>query len=108
MMTKIGIPDFRFTQETFVKVGGRRADAISKVSLAAAADFTDGVVSDLRIAFGAVAPTVVRDETLEGAWEGASLSELKVGVWRLLDMYQPLIRPIDDQRSGKHYRQRSL
>jgi CO/xanthine dehydrogenase FAD-binding subunit len=105
MMTKIGIPDFRFTQETFVKVGGRRADAISKVSLAAAADFTDGVVSDLRIAFGAVAPTVVRDETLEGAWEGASLSELKVGVWRLLDMYQPLIRPIDDQRSGKHYRQ---
>ncbi|HRY77590.1 MAG TPA: FAD binding domain-containing protein [Candidatus Izemoplasmatales bacterium] len=104
MLTKIGIPEMHFSHETFVKVGGRQADAISKVSLAAAADIVEGKVSDLRIAFGAVAPTVVRDETLEGAWEGATLSELKVGVWRLLDMYVPLIRPIDDQRSGKHYR----
>lgn len=104
IITKIVIPESRFTAETFVKVGGRKADAISKISFAAAADIQDGIILDLRFAFGAVAPTVVREETIEGAWIGGTLAELKTGVWRLIDMFQPLIRPIDDQRSDKHYR----
>lgn len=104
MITKIAIPEAPFTSQTFVKVGGRVADAISKVSFAAAAEIDSGHVRDFRFAFGAVGPTVMRDETAEGAWIGASVAELKNGVWRLLDMADPLIRPIDDQRSDKHYR----
>lgn len=104
MITKIVIPESQFTAQTFVKVGGRAADAISKVSFAAAAEIEAGYVRDFRFAFGAVGPTVMRDETAEGAWIGGSLAELKNGVWRLLDMAEPLLRPIDDQRSDKHYR----
>jgi xanthine dehydrogenase FAD-binding subunit len=104
MIIKIGIPLHSFTKETFVKVGARKADALSKISFCAAADLEKGIVNDLRITFGAVAKTVVRDETNEGAWEGSTLEQLKTGVWRLLDMYDKLIQPIDDQRSDKHYR----
>jgi len=104
MITKIVIPDHDFPIESFVKVGGRKADAIAKVSFAAVAEIDNGIIGDLRIAFGAVGKTVIRDETAEGAWIGGTLAELKTGVWRLCDMYSPSITPIDDQRSDKHYR----
>jgi CO/xanthine dehydrogenase FAD-binding subunit len=104
IMTKICVPSHRFDHETFVKVGGRKADAISKISFCAVADLVDGHLTDLRFAFGSVAKTVVRDETIEGAWNECALTELKAGVWRLQNMFDPLIVPIDDQRSTKHYR----
>ncbi|MDD3127086.1 MAG: FAD binding domain-containing protein [Candidatus Izemoplasmatales bacterium] len=104
MIVKIVIPKHRFDFERFVKVGGRKADAISKVSFAGAVDIEDGKIADLRLTFGAVGKTVVRNETVEGAWIGMTISELKNGIWRLIDMYDPLILPIDDQRSNKHYR----
>jgi len=104
MITKIWIPTHRFTRETFVKVGGRKADAISKISFAAAIDITDGIIEDFRITFGAVAKTIVRDDAIEAAWTGSTIAELKTGMWRLIDMVDPLIQPIDDQRSNKHYR----
>lgn len=104
MIVKICIPTHSFTKEKYVKVGGRKADAISKVSFAAVCDMEDGIILDLRVAFGAVAKTVVRDETAEGAWEHMPVAELRTHVWRIVDMYDPLIQPIDDQRSDKHYR----
>lgn len=104
MMISINIPIHSFSKEMYVKIGGRRADAISKVSFVGVCDIEEGSISDLRLAFGAVGKTVIRDESVEGAWEQVPVEELKSHFWRLEKMLDPLIQPIDDQRSTKHYR----
>ena len=55
------------------KVGTRRAQAISKVCFAAAARLEGGVIHDIRLAFGSVAPTVVRATTTETVLRGQRL-----------------------------------
>ena len=51
-------PRRRWTREHYRKVGTRRAQAISKVCFAGALDVHDGIVTDVRLAFGSVAPAV--------------------------------------------------
>ena len=55
------------------KVGARRAQAISKVCFAARARMDGGRVADLRLAFGSVAPTVVRATRTEALLRASSL-----------------------------------
>src|SRR6185436_12522048 len=81
-------------QQRFRKVGTRAAQAISKVVLAA-------VVGDRpRIAFGSVAPTVLRARRTEAALAaGASIDEAQATLIAE-------IAPIDDIRSTAEYRRR--
>lgn len=87
------------------KVGTRRAQAISKVCFAALAEVGEGgVISEVRIALGSVAPTVVRCRETEGLLRGrAPDAEL------LKESPNALTRdvaPIDDVRSTARYRLR--
>ena len=65
IITEIIIPLQEFTSTTFVKVGGRKADAISKVSFTGAVIIQNQMIMDIRIAFGAVAPVIVRSKKLK-------------------------------------------
>src|SRR3954452_20881740 len=93
LIVAIEIPEVRGAQ-WFRKVGTRAAQAISKVVIA-------GVVgSEIRIALGSVAPTVVRASRTEAALaRGASVAEAQ----RTLGEE---IAPIDDIRSTAEYRRR--
>jgi len=81
-------------RQHFRKVGTRAAQAISKVVIA-------GVVGrETRIAFGSVAPTVVRAARTEAALAGgASIEEAQAAL-------AADIAPIDDVRSTAEYRRR--
>lgn len=89
--------------EQFVKVGPRREQIISMVSLAgrAAVDET-GVLRDVRVALGAVAPTPVRARRVEAFLEGRRLDAAtrREAAQRL----QADIAPIDDVRASAGYR----
>ncbi|MFI6600020.1 FAD binding domain-containing protein [Nonomuraea sp. NPDC050536] len=87
----------------FRKVAGRRALAISVVSLAWqwTAD-SDGTLSDVRLAAGAVAPTVIRCRNAERALEG------RVPTPDLAEAIQEDIAPIDDLRASAAYRRAAL
>jgi CO/xanthine dehydrogenase FAD-binding subunit len=91
-------------REHYRKVGTRKAQAISKVCLAAALrwDGSSGAVADLRIALGSVAPTVVRARSAEGAIRGQRLGPavIDAAVHALVQD----IAPIDDIRSTARYR----
>lgn len=90
--------------QAYRKVGTRRAQAISKICFAAAADIEDGTARDVRIALGSVAPTVVRARTAESVLRGRRIDP---GV--VEDACAALaldIAPIDDVRSTASYRRR--
>jgi CO/xanthine dehydrogenase FAD-binding subunit len=88
------------------KVGTRKANALTKVSIAAFADVEDGVVRAARISLGAVAPTIVRLWGAEELISGVSLDELSGKAGEVRAACAGAVRPIDDQRSTAEYRAR--
>jgi CO/xanthine dehydrogenase FAD-binding subunit len=86
------------------KVGTRRAQAISKVCLAAAAKLEGSRIQDVRIALGSVAPTVVRAARTEAFLRGkAPVADVIRAAGEELARE---IAPIDDLRSTARYRRR--
>jgi len=86
------------------KVGARRAQAISKVCFAARARMDGARVADVRLAFGSVAPTVVRATKTESVLRGnrPDPETLDAAVQTLSSE----LAPIDDIRSTSRYRGR--
>ncbi|HSD46049.1 MAG TPA: xanthine dehydrogenase family protein subunit M [Pyrinomonadaceae bacterium] len=86
------------------KVGTRKAQAISKVCLAAAGRVENGVMNDVRIVLGSVAPIVLRCKQTEEAVRGNAVTDDTVNQARETLMRE--ITPIDDVRSTASYRLR--
>lgn len=84
------------------KVGARNAQAISKVCLAALGILTDGVVDDIRLATGSVAPVPLRLSETERIIRGKSIDPHLIQLARTSAAAE--IRPIDDIRSTSRYR----
>ncbi len=104
IITEISFELSPFTHMQFVKVGGRKADAISKLSFCGAINISHNLVTDFRIAFGAVGPVVVRNKKIEDKYLGLRVEELKNSIEEIISDYKELITPINDQRSTKEYR----
>jgi len=86
------------------KVGTRKAQAISKVCLAAKAEMEDGAIRNIRIALGSVAPTVIRCRKTENVLESKVVDAQAIEAARGAILAE--IAPIDDIRSTAAYRQR--
>jgi CO/xanthine dehydrogenase FAD-binding subunit len=84
------------------KVGARHSQAIAKVCVAALGKCANGVIEDVRVAFGSVAPVPLRLVKLEAALKGREIGR------ELRDMARKLvaaeIAPITDIRSNAEYR----
>ncbi len=87
---------------TFIKVGLRRAQAISLVNIAVMLDFDGDLVRDARIALGSVAPTIVRATAAEKNLVGHPLTPDRIDA--ASELIQEAIRPIDDIRASAAYR----
>jgi OHCU decarboxylase len=84
------------------KVGARNAQAISKVCIAALGRMSDGVVEDVRIALGSIAPVPLRLRETENAIRGQAINAALLLLAR--ESVASEIRPIDDIRSTAKYR----
>jgi OHCU decarboxylase len=84
------------------KVGARNAQAISKVCIAALGRMTDGVVEEVRIAMGSVAPVPLRLRETEQAVKGRPVDSSLLILAKKTAMAE--VRPIDDIRSTARYR----
>ncbi|HKP10493.1 MAG TPA: xanthine dehydrogenase family protein subunit M [Blastocatellia bacterium] len=89
-------------RDFFYKVGTRRAQAISKVVMAARAAASGRVIQSIQIAIGSVAPTVIRAPQTEAMLAGRPITP------DLIKQAQETIKrevsPITDLRSTEHYR----
>jgi CO/xanthine dehydrogenase FAD-binding subunit len=105
LILSVNVPRRRgLTKQQYRKVGTRRAQAISKVCFAAATRVDAGIVREIRIALGSVAPTVVRARTAESALTGRELDAAAIADARAALARD--ITPIDDVRSSASYRLR--
>jgi OHCU decarboxylase len=84
------------------KVGTRNAQAVSKIALAALALLDEGIVRDVRIALGSVAPVPMRLEKTEQVLAGKILDDGLVAEAAKLAASE--VKPIDDIRSTARYR----
>lgn len=94
-------PRHPFDHLIYRKVGTRLAQAISKISLGARLRIADGIVTEARIAYGAMAAIPTRCPHVEAALTGAPVRI--AAVERLVED----LKPIDDLRSTARYRMRS-
>jgi CO/xanthine dehydrogenase FAD-binding subunit len=101
LITAVRLPPRRGWHQHYRKVGARRAQAISKVCFAGAALLQAGRIADIRLAFGSVAPTVVRAFDTEAMLRGTSVDDGSVHAAAALVAE---LRPIDDLRSTAMYR----
>jgi CO/xanthine dehydrogenase FAD-binding subunit len=94
----------RSWQQYYRKVGTRKAQAISKICFAGAAQIEQGRITDIRLALGSVAPVPLRCLKTEEFLRGQQLDEALISAAR--DKLSQEIVPIDDIRSTANYRLR--
>ncbi len=105
LLTRIRLPRSTATARHYYrKVGTRRAQAISKICMAAFALIEDRIVREVRIAVGSVAPIPLRCLRTEEMLRGHELSNERIAAAHATLIKE--ITPIDDIRSTAAYRAR--
>jgi len=103
MLVDISFPALKPNQRgTFIKLGLRRAQAISLVNVAVVLTMDGARVEQAAIALGAVAPTIVRAEAAEQYLPGLVLDEATIA--RAARLAVDSARSIDDVRATAAYR----
>ena len=103
LLARIRLPrNTRNATQYYRKVGTRKAQAISKVCLAALGKLEDNQISDIKISLGSVAPIVVRCVQTENTLRGQKLNTDAIKLASA--MLEKEISPIDDIRSTADYR----
>lgn len=111
LLTAIHIPvtptfesGHQFNHFFYKRVGGRKSNAISKISFFGIAHKDPLKFNEVRMAYGAAASTVIRDKASEKLLIGLERNEIEPRVEIVLHQIESHLNPIDDFRSTKDYR----
>jgi xanthine dehydrogenase FAD-binding subunit len=104
LVVEIQVPVFEFNLFFYRKIGTRRGYSCSKTSFLGMATAGEKGLEEIRIAIGAVAPTVVRSKDVEEQLNGKTVREIETAIPEAVSLYKKHITPIDDQRSTACYR----
>ncbi len=103
LITRIVVPKLRPDQRgLWVKLGNRRAQAISVIHAAFVVDLDDGIVSAATAAVGSMAATVMLVPSIGAALVGSSLEDTAIAA--AADAARAAFEPIDDVRATAEYR----
>lgn len=103
MLLDIAFPALKNSQKgTFLKLGLRRAQAISLVNMAIVLDLEMGKIKSASITLGAVAPTIIHAPEAEAYLVGKELTEEIIIT--ASGLASKASRPIDDIRGSAAYR----
>lgn len=88
------VPREKFSYYMFHKIGTRRANAISKLTISAIMNIDDdGIITDFRASSGAAGPKVARSREVEKMLIGHKVEELESIKEEFLDAYNNVISP---------------
>lgn len=103
MMVDITFPAMNAEQRgTFIKIGLRRAQAISVVNVAILLKMKGRFIEQAVITLGSVAPTIIHAPRAESHLAGKELDETVIG--QAADLAMQASRAIDDVRGSRVYR----
>ena len=102
IIVSIDIPIAQNNKQIFLRLGQRKALAISKVSIAVSARIGNERIDDIRIALGSVGPTVIRANKTEELLKGAALTDASIQA--ACEAVETEAVPISDIRSDAEYR----
>ena len=103
MMVDIAFPVLQAHQHgAFIKLGLRRAQAISLVDAAVVLDLQGDTVNRAALTLGSVAPTIIHARGAEIYLEGRQLTEATIA--HAAELAMQAVTPIDDVRSSADYR----
>jgi carbon-monoxide dehydrogenase medium subunit len=103
ILTEIQLPKTNTTEKSFwIKAGRRTSFTLSVVSVATWLRIRDGLVEDVRIALGAVAPTPMRARQAEQSLKGKALDQKNIN--EAARIVGSEIKPINDVRASAQYR----
>jgi len=100
----IHVPKFKWDHHYFEKVGQRNSMTISIVSVGWLIKCGNGNIDDFRLAFGSVAPTILRLKDVEEFTKGKKIDEELVR--SLSTMVKERVTPIGDVRGSAQYRKK--
>lgn len=103
ILTEIRVPLKDFNIKTYRKIGTRKSTALAKVSFVGLAELSEGIIRDIRLSLGSVAPTVVKSKEIENQIINMSKKDT-LNIEKIKQKYNNIIEPIDDQRSTSNYR----
>jgi CO/xanthine dehydrogenase FAD-binding subunit len=105
LLTRIHLPrNTNSLKHYYRKVGTRKAQAISKVCMAAVGRLERERFAEIRIALGSVAPIPLRCLKTEAVLTGKGMDQTSIAAAK--EQLAREISPIDDIRSTKNYRLR--
>ncbi len=102
IITKVIVPDDGFTGSAYHKFALRKSGALATVGVACAVKVENGVITDARIALGAVSPTPVRAKEAEKALIGNKPSDELYE--KAAEIAKGECKPISDHRASAEYR----
>ena len=104
LVSEIVLPAMTIHQSgTYLKLGLRKAQAISLVSMAVILTTEEKIISSAKITLGAVAPTIIHAEKAESFLVGKKLSDENIK--EAANLAMEAARPINDIRISAAYRQ---
>ena len=107
IVTQLGVRAMTASERgIFVKLGLRKAQAISVIHLTLVLDFDGEEVISAAIALGSVAPTIIRAPEAEAFLQGRSLD--MATITETAGLVAGLPTPIDDVRASAEYRKAEL
>ncbi len=93
IITEVRIPKCEWTYAYYRKIGTRKANAISKLSLSALILVEDGVIRDFRVSSGAAGPKVARCRENEEKLIGKTIADIEGLKEEILDGHNNVISP---------------
>lgn len=93
IIKEVRVKPVKATHLFYHKVGTRRANAISKLSLSALADVEDGIIMDFRASSGAAGPKVRRSREVESMLIGRKIEELPAMADEFTSQWDKILSP---------------
>lgn len=104
ILTQILIPKLGEYKYGYRKIGVRKANAISKLSVFCLAEIEQSTIKDIRIALGSLGPIVIRSREIEEEIVGLEIEKLSGEIDDIVEAYGKIMTPISDVRSTMDYR----
>lgn len=104
LLLSVTIPKLSYDRYRFSKIGQRKGCAISKLSVFGIGRIENGLISDIRLSYGALGPVPIRITDAERFMNRKSASEV-LDNWDIIEnSLETQLKPIDDLRSDAAYR----